>query len=624
MSKYFALTGDGGGGGGSYTLPTATANTLGGVKIGENVNISNGKISVDLSAYATKTPATHTKDGLMTKDDKTKLDGMSEYVLPTASADDLGGVKIGNGIQIANGKISVSFSDYYTKTETEAKITESTPTKLSELQNDENYIKNTADNLLNYYKKTDTYSQTEVNDLIGNINKLTSEIVTVLPTENISTSTIYLIKAEDTNVYSQYMYIGGTWAELGTTTIDLSNYYTKSETDTKLADKISTSDLETHTSDVVVHITADERTAWNGAVSKAHEHVNADTLNATEESFTTAKQTAYDKAVEDDHTHENKTVIDKFSESADGKVLYDSKEIAGGNVWHGTKAEYDLIETKDPEITYVVTDKTDSVANYVIDDTAVSDETTWSSEKIQSAVTPINIIDITQDIDLNDFKATGYYTPNVSFSTGVFTHNILHAPTNGWLPAGGFALEVKNFSSNWNTQVLYSYVGADNASAPMWTRTFFYDSNSGSVFTPWKRIADIDDNKISSDETWSSKKISSQKFLATIPLLSLNKTLSISSSTPTLWENEEILSSLIPSGTITRWRYILTGVSQSSGTITIGNTTIALKNDEVSTEASYIQISTWTNTHLNALVNIVPDVAFYAKELSIQIEYTQN
>ena len=59
MSKYFALTGDGGGGGGSYTLPTATVNTLGGVKIGENVNINNGKISVDLSAYATKTCHTH-------------------------------------------------------------------------------------------------------------------------------------------------------------------------------------------------------------------------------------------------------------------------------------------------------------------------------------------------------------------------------------------------------------------------------------------------------------------------------------------------------------------------------------------------------------------------------------
>ena len=48
--------------------------------------------------------------------------------------------------------------------------------------------------MLNYYKKSDTYSKEEIAELIGNINKLTSEIVESLPTENISTSTIYLIK----------------------------------------------------------------------------------------------------------------------------------------------------------------------------------------------------------------------------------------------------------------------------------------------------------------------------------------------------------------------------------------------------------------------------------------------
>lgn len=500
MSKYFALTGDGGGGGGgSYTLPTATANTLGGVKIGENVNITNGKISVDLSAYAKKTLATPTADGLMSKSDKSKIDTMSEYVLPVATDEDLGGVKIGDGIQIANGKISVSFSDYYTKSETDEKILENVPTKLSELQNDENYIKNTADNLLNYYKKAETYSQTEINDIIGNINKLTSEIVTVLPTENISTSTIYLIKAEDTNVYSQYMYISNTWAELGTTAIDLSNYYSKTEIDTKLADKSDVSALTAHAEDVVIHITSDERTAWNEAVSKAHTHANSDILDATEESFTTAKQTAYDKAVEDDHTHENKAVIDKFSENPDGRVLYDDKEIASGNVWHGTKAEYDLIETKDPETTYIVTDEPDTIASYVIDDNTTSDTTTWSSDKI-----------------------------------------------------------------------------------------------------------------------------SSQKFLMTIPLISFNSTLTAGGNYPVFWDNSLVFNDIIPYGKVTRWRFILTGVSQSEGTVAIGNTAITLKNDQVSTNAAYPKVSTWTSTHFEALVNVKSSVSLYAKELSLQIEYIQN
>jgi hypothetical protein len=49
-----------GGGSGDYTLPIATANSLGGVEIGTNISIDgNGKISVDLSSYATTTYVTN-------------------------------------------------------------------------------------------------------------------------------------------------------------------------------------------------------------------------------------------------------------------------------------------------------------------------------------------------------------------------------------------------------------------------------------------------------------------------------------------------------------------------------------------------------------------------------------
>ena len=70
--------------------------------------------------------------------------------------------------------------------------------------------------------------------------------------------------------------------------------------------------------------------------------------------------------------------------------------------------------------------------------------------------------------------------------------------------------EVKTFddtsSAKWFTQILYSYVGTDNNSAPIYSRTFFYDGTK-TKFSPWKRIADVDDSKISEGETWSSKKI---------------------------------------------------------------------------------------------------------------------
>ena len=119
------------------------------------------------------------------------------------------------------------------------------PVKLSDLTNDSGYITNIVDDLLNYYKKSDTYSKEEIAELIGNINKLTSEIVESLPTENISTSTIYLIKDGDTNNYKQYMYISGAWAQLSDTNIDPSGYAKLTDLDTKV-DKVTGKTLSTN------------------------------------------------------------------------------------------------------------------------------------------------------------------------------------------------------------------------------------------------------------------------------------------------------------------------------------------------------------------------------------------
>lgn len=52
--------------------------------------------------------ATTSQAGLMSAEDKTKLDGLNNYVLPEATADVLGGVKIGAGLQIKDGKLTTS------------------------------------------------------------------------------------------------------------------------------------------------------------------------------------------------------------------------------------------------------------------------------------------------------------------------------------------------------------------------------------------------------------------------------------------------------------------------------------------------------------------------------------
>ena len=123
------------------------------------------------------------------------------------------------------------------------------PTKLSDFTNDENFITNTANNLSNYYLKTETYTQSEVNDLISQLASLSVEIVESLPTTDISTATIYLINVSGTNNYNQWMYINNTWSNIGSTSVDLTNYYTKTQTDTLLnnkVDKVSGKGLSTN------------------------------------------------------------------------------------------------------------------------------------------------------------------------------------------------------------------------------------------------------------------------------------------------------------------------------------------------------------------------------------------
>mgnify|MGYP000664116166 CR=1 FL=1 len=101
--------------GSTYTLPAATSSTLGGVKIGSNITVSSGTISISktnvTNALGYTPPTTDTK-----------------YTLPTASAWTLGGVKIGSNITENSGTISLTKANVtsalgYTPPTTDTKYT---------------------------------------------------------------------------------------------------------------------------------------------------------------------------------------------------------------------------------------------------------------------------------------------------------------------------------------------------------------------------------------------------------------------------------------------------------------------------------------------------------------------
>lgn len=66
---------------------------------------------------------------------------------------------------------------------------------------------------------------------------LSKKIVEELPTTGIDESTIYLIRKitpGENDVYNEYMYIDGKWELIGNTAVDLSDYYTQEQIDTKI------------------------------------------------------------------------------------------------------------------------------------------------------------------------------------------------------------------------------------------------------------------------------------------------------------------------------------------------------------------------------------------------------
>ena len=94
--------------------------------------------------------------------------------------------------------------------------------------NDAGYITKAITDLTNYYTKTD------VDNLINAIHTLDIQIVTELPTENISHTTIYLKGTETsgTNDYEEWIYtVNNSWELIGSTAVDLTGYLKTKDAD---------------------------------------------------------------------------------------------------------------------------------------------------------------------------------------------------------------------------------------------------------------------------------------------------------------------------------------------------------------------------------------------------------
>lgn len=141
------------------------------------------------------------------------------------------------------------------------------PSKNSQLQNDSNFatkedipdtstfITNTVNNLANYYLKEETYTKQEVVALINQITTINFKVVDELPSSGES-NLIYLVKKEGSgdDVYDEYIGVESKWEKIGSTTVDLTNYYTKTDADGRFALKTSIADMLTKTEAAEIYI----------------------------------------------------------------------------------------------------------------------------------------------------------------------------------------------------------------------------------------------------------------------------------------------------------------------------------------------------------------------------------
>lgn len=113
---------------------------------------------------------------------------------------------------------------------------------------------------------SETVVDTKIATAIGSAGHLKRLVVEQLPEVSAAdVDTIYMVKdatVSTGDAYKEYMVIDGAFAQIGDTSVNLEPYATTADVEAKV--KVVQDDLNEHKADAVAHITADERTAWNG------------------------------------------------------------------------------------------------------------------------------------------------------------------------------------------------------------------------------------------------------------------------------------------------------------------------------------------------------------------------
>lgn len=169
--------------------------------------------------------------------------------------------------------------------------------------------------------------KTYVDELISSLTLLDVKKVDVLPTTDISTSTIYMVPRKAStkdNVYDEYMYVGNAWEHFGTTDIELSEYLKKTR---KIAGMELTSDITTQ----ALLSTLAEYETFGPTIANTWLNMYENSFKSTIEATINSNENVSDNT-EVRHSHNNKDILDKLTESAfDWELLLDKTLVASSS-----------------------------------------------------------------------------------------------------------------------------------------------------------------------------------------------------------------------------------------------------------------------------------------------------
>lgn len=139
----------------------------------------------------------------------------------------------------------------------------------------------------------------EFASMLSTVPKFKIEVVSTLPTDNISFSTIYLVTNENgqsENLYTEYIYIqdsvkGNHWEKLGEQTISLGGYVTEEGLQTILSAKLADYYTKTQVDDAIANAVGAAKTEITDAVAQTY--ATKEVVNGIDERVTDIELAGY-------------------------------------------------------------------------------------------------------------------------------------------------------------------------------------------------------------------------------------------------------------------------------------------------------------------------------------------